>query len=166
MNASLLRVGVKWGAIVGVIVYVALLALALLLNALTGTGSPSIAERPVLLIPICLGYFALLFACSAAGFYTGRETGNAALGALAGVVTAIVQYVLGLVYTPSSGHTTTSTTALSGAGQVLVTLISALLVAGIAASMGWLGGRPGAQQFARRHKADAPDPETGMSRGE
>lgn len=142
--------GLKWGAIVGVAVYVVGLVLDLFYNSLVaGGGTLDITQRPVLLVPTCLGLFALLFAFSAAGFYTGRETGRAGLGAIAGVVTLIVQYILGLIYTPTApgvAPTSTSGAGVSGLGLVLADIVSLLLAVGIAACMGWLGGRPGARR--------------------
>lgn len=149
--------GLKWGAIVGAAVYVVSLALDVLARALTGSGSSALNEHPVLLIPVCGVIFALLFASSAAGFYTTRETGVAGHGVFAGVVVYAVQFALSKVYTPVAQSTTTPAPAT--AASVTVTIIAGLLVVGIAACMGWLGARPGAQQYARRHAApDAAPP--------
>ncbi len=152
-------VGFKWGVIVGVAAYLVEVVLALLYVAMTGSGTATLTDRPTLLIPVCLGYFALLFACSAAGFYAGRETGRAGLGALAGGVVWFVQYILGRIYTPTASSaasraTTTPThSTLGPVAAVLAALVAPLLFLALTACMGWLGGRPGAQQYARRHKA-------------
>jgi hypothetical protein len=149
-------VGFKWGVIVGVAAYLVEFVLALLYAAMTGSGPATLTDRPTLLIPVCLGYFALLFACSAAGFYAGRETGRAGLGALAGGVVWFVQYILGRIYTPAASSHATSTpthSALGPVAAVLAALVAPLLFLALTACMGWLGGRPGAQQYARRHKA-------------
>ncbi|GAC1453479.1 MAG: hypothetical protein PVSMB4_14200 [Ktedonobacterales bacterium] len=143
----------KWGAIVGVVVYVAELLLTVVYTALAAGGTGSVTDRPVLLVPICLQYFALLFAFSAAGFYTGRETGRAGLGALAGVVALVVQFVFGQIYAAVTAAHPAAPSAQAGlnpAALVLAQIVAAILVLGLAASMGWLGGRPGAQQYARR----------------
>jgi hypothetical protein len=145
-------VGLKWGAIIGATVYVVALAFDFLAIWLTGNGSAAINERPVLLVPICGVIFAILFACSAAGFYAARETGMVSHAVFAGIVVLIVQDVLGQIYTPAAHAAASRSSAIS-----VATVITGLLVVGIAACMGWLGGRPGAQQYARRHPAgDAP----------
>lgn len=147
----------KWGAIVGVAIYIIGVALGFIENALTAHTSADVTTHPVQLIPICLLYFGLLFSFSAAGFYTGRETGRAALGAVAGPVTLIVQYILALVYSPApstSANTTTAAAPQAGVSPVLTLLarlVAPLLFIGIAASLGWLGGRPGAQRHTQRH---------------
>lgn len=150
-------VAVKWGAILGVAVYLAVLASNALSNVLlaqTGSGA-SVTEHPILLVPLCLSLFLLVFAFSAAGFYTGRETGKAELGALAGIVTLAVQYVLGLIGNVLSGASmqsspTATQAATNPAAQFLAAVVAGLLVLGLAASIGWLGGRPGAARSARR----------------
>lgn len=141
----------KWGAIVGVAVYVVELALILVYNALALGGTSS--QWLVSFVPICLQYFVLLFAFSAAGFYTARETGKAWHGALAGVVALIVQFVLGLIYsfmTATHTATTSPQTGINPVARVAAQIVAGMLVFGLAASMGWLGGRPGAQQYTRR----------------
>src|SRR5260221_12320 len=110
-EAAHMLVGFKWGVIVGVAAYLVEVVLALLYVAMTGSGTATLTDRPTLLIPVCLGYFALLFACSAAGFYAGRETGRAGLGALAGGGVWFVQYTLGRVYNP---HACSAATASVG----------------------------------------------------
>jgi hypothetical protein len=155
--------GLKWGALVGVAVYLVEVALALVENALSGRAPLDLTNHPVEVIPICLLYFVLLFSFSASGFYTGRETGKARLGAVAAVVTLVVQYLLGLLYTPAStsGRTTTTTqTAANPISAFLYEIVALLLFVGIAALLGWLGGRPGAQRFAQRQHAQnsAPTP--------
>lgn len=155
--------GLKWGAIVGVAVYIVGVALDFFNNSLVrGAGSIDVTQHPQLLIPTCLIIFALLFACSAAGFYTGRETGVAGLGAVAGIVVLVVQYVLGLIYNPANSGARATVTTNPGANTavlVLANLTSLLLVIGIAACMGWLGGRPG----ARRSPLNAKPPTTTTS---
>jgi hypothetical protein len=151
--------GLKWGAIVGVAIYVIEVALGLIENALTAHTTADVTAHPVQLIPICLLYFGLLFSFSAAGFYTGRETGRAALGAVAGPVTLIVQYILARLYSPTPPTTTTAAPPQPGVDPVLkllAMLVAPLLLIGIAASLGWLGGRPGAQRHAQRQPSAGP----------
>jgi len=154
VNWSALVPPFKWGAIVGAAMYVLGVGLALLENALTAHQSADVITHPVQLIPICLLYFALLFAFSAAGFYTGRDTGRAGLGAVAGMVTLVVQYVLGRLYTPSVSSAATSAPATRHNANpglsLLAAVVAPLLFLGVAASLGWLGGRPGAQRHLRR----------------
>lgn len=161
---------IKWGAIVGVGVYLAVLASTALSNVLTaeaGSGA-SVTEHPVLLIPVCLSIFLLIFAFSAAGFYTARETGQAGLGAVAGVVAFIVQYVLTLLGTTLAGMHVAATApaqpAANPVGEALAAIVAILLDLGLAASIGWLGGRPGAARSPRRKTpaatvASMPPPE-------
>jgi hypothetical protein len=155
---------VKWGAIVGVVVYLALMACNALSNVLlaqTGANA-SVTEHPQLLLPLCLSLFVLVFAFSAAGFYTGRETGRAEFGALAGMVALIVQYVLGLIgdALTSIGSTSSSVTTpqqnVSPVIHLLLLLVAAGLDLALAGSIGWLGGRPGAARSARRKMEVAP----------
>jgi hypothetical protein len=155
--------GLKWGAIIGVIVYAVEFGLSALLNLLLAGGSSDPTVRPIVLLPVCMTYFVLIFAFSASGFYTGRETGKAGFGALAGVVTLAVQYVLGLLGSALSGAVpaaTTSGSQLSPVAQILAKIVALLLVLGLAACIGWLGGRPGAQRSARRAKASEAAPAT------
>ena len=141
--------GLKWGAVVGAILYVVGLVLQLFSNALvSSTGSIDETQHPILLVPTCLGLFVALFGFSAAGFYAGRESGRAGFGAVAGVVALIVQYVLELIYIPATpgSHTTTAPAGTNIMALVLAEITSLLLFIGIAACMGWLGGRPGARR--------------------
>lgn len=141
----------KWGAIVGVAAYVVGIALVFFNQALTATGSTSITENPILLVPVCLGIFVLLFAASAAGFYAGRETGIAGLGAVAGIIFFVVSDLLGLIYTPG-GHAGVS------ASPFWSQFVAIAFDLGIVACMGWLGGRPGAQRSPLRAAQPASAP--------
>lgn len=153
-----MRVALKWGSLVGLAMYlVATVGLTLLTRALF-PGQQVGLYNPGLFTFFCLGIFGILFACSAAGYFTGRETLRDGYGAVAGMVAFAVYYVLGLIYTPGQspgaalGVATTpgKTAAESAFAQIVAALSSALIVFGIAALMGWLGGRPGAAQARRR----------------
>jgi hypothetical protein len=146
-----MQVGLKWGAIVGVAAYLVAMAFNVLYLALAGKGNATLNDHPVLLIPVCGVVFALLFACSAAGFYSTRETGVIRDGVTAGVVVWVVLFVLSKIYTP--GTQSGAAPAAQNAGSLIALVIAGLLVVSIAAGMGWLGARPGAQQHARRHPA-------------
>jgi hypothetical protein len=149
----------KWGAIVGVLAYAVELAFNMATNALLAGGSSDVTARPVLLVPICLGYFALLFACSAAGFYTARETGRARLGALAGMLAFALQSLLGVVADLITGIRPTVLDTTPGTplvAQIIAKLLALILVLGVAASLGLLGGRPGAQRARRLTSASEP----------
>ncbi len=150
--------GLKWGAMVGVAVYVVSLMFDFLAQALTGNGTSALNEHPVLLIPVCGVIFALLFACSAAGFYATRETGVIWHGIFAAGVTYAMQFALSKVYTPVAQPA--ATPASTTAPNLIATVVAGVLVLGIAASMGWLGARPGARQYARRHPAQEGSPPT------
>jgi hypothetical protein len=143
----------KWGAALGALAYVVLrLGLSLLAPALLGNGAADL-DHPALLTSACLGIVGLLFAFSAAGYFAARETGRAGTGALAGLLAFVLYAALSAVYTPG-GSTPSSGTAstLSTVAQAASALVALLLGIGIAALMGWLGGRPGAQNGLRRRK--------------
>ncbi len=152
---------VKWGAHAGLGSYlVAQVGLTLLGLALFPTGG-SIVDHPGVLIFACLGIFLLLFAFSAAGYYTGRETLKAGLGAVAGLVALALYAALSALYTPGAGASATAPAgaSLSPVAQAIARGVAALFIFGLAALMGWLGGRPGAQNARRRLAAtrDAKD---------
>ena len=137
----------KWGAIVGAAVYLAGIALGMFNQSLLAAGTSDATQRPVLLIPICLGFFVLLFACSAAGFYAGRETGQAGMGAVAGIVVYLVSNLLTIAYLPGRGFGG-SLAGARDATSIIYGTVGLLLDLGLAACMGWLGGRPGARRSA------------------
>ena len=90
----------KWGALIGAGSYVILIiGLTLLSSILFGT-SPADFNHPGPLTLACLGIFGILFAFSAAGYFTGRETHRAAWGAISAIVALTIYYVLSLIYTP------------------------------------------------------------------
>jgi hypothetical protein len=146
---------VKWGALVGVGSYVILIiGLTLLSSILFGT-SPADFSHPGPLTLACLGIFGILFAFSAAGYFTGRETHRVAWGAISAIIALAIYYVLSLIYTPgrstSLGTPSTGTSGqLSAAAQALSAIAAAAVVLLIAAAMGWLGARPAVQQARKR----------------
>jgi hypothetical protein len=148
-----MRSALKWGGLVGVGAYVvARLVLTFGATLIFGAGSADL-DHPGLLASACTGIFVILFAFSAAGYFTGRDTLRAGYGALAGLVAMAVYAGLSALYTP--GGTATSTSAppashLTPVAQAASTLVAALLVFGIAALMGWLGARPAVQKARRR----------------
>ena len=156
----------KWGVLIGVAAYL-VVDLALTAIGLLAFGSGGdLADDPGKLTLGCASLFLLLFAFSAAGFFAGRETARSGAGALAGLVAGAIYGVLILVYTPGGSGFGASTGA-GGAGQsvvatIIVLLVTVLLYLGIAALMGWLGGRPGAQRspLRTRTSASAPASET------
>lgn len=150
---------VKWGGIVGVAAYlIARLGLGLLSSAIFGAGSPVDLDHPGPFSLACLGIFALLFAFSAAGYFAGRDTLKAGLGAVAGMIAFAVYAALSAI--PLGGLTGSRATSSTPAApqqdpvtQAIVGLLALLIVLGIAALMGWLGGRPGATNARRRQAA-------------
>jgi hypothetical protein len=147
-----LRSSAKWGALVGVISYLALgVLLRLLGNRLFGSSAADLTNNSGKLTLGCLGIFALLFAFSAAGFFAGRESLRPAAGTAAGMIAFVLYSVLGAIYEPGGALRT------AGAGNFFSQLVALLLVIGFAALMGWLGGRPGAQQGLRRARAAVAD---------
>lgn len=142
----------KWGGLFGAATYlVAGLAIPALSLALIPHGDNS---NPGYVTFECAGLFLLLFAFSAAGYYTGRDTLNAGMGALAGMLALAIYEALFTLYTPQGGGTATPSTTTgkhpSLAVQVSAFLVSLLLEFGLAALMGWLGGRPGASKARKR----------------
>ena len=150
----------KWGGIVGVGAYVlAHLGLGLLSSAIFGASSPVDLNHPGPFSLACLGIFALLFAFSAAGYFTGRDTLKAGLGAVAGMIAFALYAALSAI---PLGGLMGSQAASSAPGapqqnpvtQAIAGLLALLVVLGIAALMGWLGGRPGAMNARRRQAAE------------
>ena len=152
-----MRAAVKWGTLTGVGTYLVIrVALTLLSIAIFG-NAPADPQHPALIILGCLGLFAMLFMFSAAGYFTGRDTLRPALGAVAGMISLAVNQVLTLIYSPgatSSATTAPSTSSVPVAGQILLQGIAGLLVFSGAALMGWLGGRPGAQNARKKLAAE------------
>jgi hypothetical protein len=156
----------KWGALVGLVTYLVVdLALTAIGLVAFGAGPADLNTDPGKLALGCASIFLLLFAFSAAGYFAGRETGNAGAGALAGMVAAAIYALLIQLYTPGGGGAATPTNAsgapMSTVATVVVLIITAALFLGVAALMGWLGGRPGAQRSPRRARMPAPAPEAG-----
>ncbi|MBF6590316.1 MAG: hypothetical protein IVW57_07265 [Ktedonobacterales bacterium] len=143
---SHLESAAKWGALVGAGTYLTVgILLALLGNLLFGPTAAGLTSNPNKLALGCLGIFALLFAFSTAGFFAGRETRRPSAGTLAGMGAFIVYALLSAIYLPGGEGAPAATS-----GGFLAQAIAALIVLGIAALMGWLGGRPGAQRGQKR----------------
>jgi hypothetical protein len=145
----------KWGALVGVSSYLILTIGLTLLNYFLFGNSPSDLNHPGTLAFACFGIFGILFAFSAAGYFTGRETRRVGWGVTSAMLALIVYYVLGLIYSPGRGSMSDTSTAgtanhMSLAAQVLSSIVAALIVLLIAAGMGWLGARPGIQRAQKR----------------
>ena len=152
-----MRAAIKWGTLTGAVTYLVIrVALTLLSIAIFG-NAPADPQHPALIILGCLGLFAMLFMFSAAGYFTGRDTLRPALGAVAGMISLAVNQVLTLIYSPGAAPSTTrasSPSPIPVVGQFLLQAVAGLLVFSGAALMGWLGGRPGAQN-ARKKVASA-----------
>lgn len=151
-----MRAAALWGGVTGLGAYLILrLGLALLTVLLFGSGSADL-DHPGIFASSCLGIFALLFAFSAAGYFAGRDSLRAGMGALAGVISVAVYAALSAIYTPQASGPAAATApapatqSLPLAAQAASTIVAAALVFGVAALMGWLGGRPGAQNGRRR----------------
>jgi hypothetical protein len=145
----------KWGALVGVSSYLILTIGLTLLNSLLFGNSPSDLNHPGSLAFACFGIFGILFAFSAAGYFTGRETRKVGWGVTSAMLALIVYYVLGLIYSPGRGgigdtSAASTTNHLPLAAQVLSSVVAAVIVLLIAAGMGWLGARPGIQRAQKR----------------
>ncbi len=145
------RTAATWGALVGFCLYLGVgILLTLIGNAVAGSSSTYLTLG-------CLGFFLLLFAFSAAGYLAGQSTGRASAGAIAGMVALLVYGVLEQLYEPAStiaqtaSTTSASTTpSVSTTALIVAQIITDVLFLGIAAGLGWLGGRPGAQRAQRQ----------------
>lgn len=144
----------KWGALVGVAIYL----VAQILLLVTNTAFPGAVDvnNPGAVSLGCLSLLLLLFAFSTSGFYSGRETGVAGLGAVAGMLTFVVYDALTAIYSVG-GHVAQTTTRGGALGAAVVAVIAFLLYVGLAALIGWLGGRPGAARTKRGRTALAGD---------
>ncbi len=144
----------KWGALVGVAVYLVAQVL-LLISSSAFPGGVSV-NNPGAVTLGCLSLLILLFAFSTSGFYTGRATGVAGLGAVAGMITFVVYDILLAIYNVT-GHITQSTGRGGVLGALVASVIPVALYLGLAALVGWLGGRPGAARTTRRPAGLAAD---------
>ena len=144
----------KWGAIVGAAIYIVSQVITLAGQVALGTA-PADPAHPGKIALGCLDLLLIIFAFSTSGFYTGRETRQAGYGAIAGMVTFAVYGAL-LALVPLGARTT----FLAGGGtigqQALVDLFTIILYLGLAALIGWLGGRPGASRGRAAEKRAAP----------
>lgn len=152
----------KWGALVGVGSYFIVdVFLTIFAVVVTGTAPADPTTNPGKYALGCLSIFLLLFAFSAAGYFTGRETRKAGLGAVAGMITLVCYAIPSAIFTPSSGSVVASPKASAPVPNQTALFISqiaaGLIVLGIAALMGWLGGRPGAQRARKRTAVLAPE---------
>lgn len=145
-----MRSAMKWGVVVGIASYLLFgLALTVLGIVAFGNGPASLDSNPGKLTLGCASLFLLLFAFSTAGYFTGRETLNAGMGAVAGLVACAIYGVLITIYAPGgSGNILTADTAAPGGVvlQAMAIFVTVTIPLGIAALMGWLGGRPGAMR--------------------
>lgn len=146
----------KWGAIVGVSSYLVLIVGLTLLNSALFGASPVDLNHPGPLTLVCLGIFGICFAFSAAGYFTGRETRKAGLGAISAVIALILYYLLSSLYTPGRTATGGASDKMPLVAQVLSAVVAGVIVMLLAAGMGWLGARPAVQQAERRLARQAP----------
>ena len=151
-----MRAAIKWGALVGVASYL-LVGLGLTVLGLVAFGNvpASLDASPGKLTLGCASLFLLLFAFSAAGFFTGRETLNAGMGAIAGMVAFAIYGTLITIYAPG-GSSNILAQDTSGPGgfvlQAMAVIVTVTIPLGVAALMGWLGGRPGAMRARKARR--------------
>jgi hypothetical protein len=159
-----MRAAIKWGALIGVASYLLVgIALTVLGVAAFGNGPASLDSSPGKLTLGCGSLFILLFAFSAAGFFTGRETLNAGMGALAAMVAFAIYGVLITFYAPGSSTNVFTQDANAPGGlamQAMAIFVTVTIPLGIAALMGWLGGRPGAMRARKALLARSDIPTT------
>lgn len=157
-----MRAVLKWGALIGVASYLLMgIGLTVFGELVFGNGPATLANNPGKLTLGCGSLFLLLFAFSAAGFFTGRETLNAGTGALAGMV-AFAIYGVGItVYAPGSSTNIFAQDAAAAGGfalQAMAIFVTVTIPLGVAALMGWLGGRPGAMRARKALQARSATP--------
>ncbi len=138
----------KWGALVGVAIYLVSQVFAIVSQVALGPGQVD-PNHPGKLALGCLNLLFIIFAFSASGFYAGRETRQAGYGALAGMVTFAVYGALLTIYS-YGGRAGATVSGASLGQQIVIELISIVLYLCISALIGWLGGRPGASQGRAR----------------
>lgn len=159
-----MRAAIKWGALVGLASYLLVgLGLTVLGVLLFGNGPATVDANPGKLSLACGSLFLLLFAASAAGYFAGRETRNAGMGALAGMLAFAVYGTLITLYAPGSSANVFSQDVATQGGFILAAMaifVTISIPLGIAALMGWLGGRPGAARARRaaKHAGETPAP--------
>ena len=159
-----MRAAIKWGALIGVASYVLVgVGLTVLGLVAFGGGPATLDTSPGKLSLGCASLFLLLFAFSAAGFFAGRETLNAGMGAIAGMVAFAIYGTLVSIYAPgaSSNVLNQDTSGPGGfVSQVMAVIVTVTIPLGIAALMGWLGGRPGAMRARNAQQAIASQAST------
>lgn len=136
----------KWGAVVGVAVYI--ISQAIYFIGLVALGpTPADPAHPGKIALGCLNLLIIAFAFSTSGFYTGRETRVAGLGAIAGMVTFAI-YGLLIAIVPFGAQVTPGQGGNTLGQDIVLGLIIVVIYLSIAALIGWLGGRPGASRGA------------------
>lgn len=154
-----MRAAIKWGATIGVASYLLVgLGLTILGRVAFGDVAATLDASPGKLSLGCASLFLLLFAFSAAGFFTGRETLNAGMGALAGMVAFALYGVLITIYAPGSSANVFAQDATAPGGpilQAMAIVVTVTIPLGVAALMGWLGGRPGAMRARKSLQSQA-----------
>ncbi len=143
----------KWGAIVGVAIYFVSQAITLIGQIAFGPTTPADPSHPGKIALGCIDLLLIAFAFSTSGFYTGRETRIAGLGAIAGMITfAVYGLLLGLL--PFGSHVTPGAGGATAGQDIVLGIITIVIFLSIAALIGWLGGRPGAARgLASAHKS-------------
>ena len=152
-----MRAAIKWGALIGVASYLLVgLGLTVLGLVAFGGGPATLDGSPGKLTLGCASLFLLLFAFSAAGFVSGRETLNAGMGAIAGMVAFVLYGTLVTIYAPGGGSNVFAQDASGPGGlvlQAMAFIVTVTVPLAIAALMGWLGGRPGAMRARKARQA-------------
>lgn len=146
-NSRVMLSAAKWGALVGVAIYVLSQIITIVGDIALGANTPADPSHPGKIALGCLNLLLIAFAFSTSGFYAGRETRQAGYGAIAGMVTFVVYGALLTIYT-IGGRAQQSGATLGQ--QIVIDLITVVFFLGIAALIGWLGGRPGSSQGRAR----------------
>ena len=153
-----MRAVLKWGALTGIGAYV-ITRIGFTYAALYAFGAaPAGPNNPGPIMFGCIGIFVILFMFSAAGYYAGGATRSAGIGALAGLLSCAVYAAASAVYTPGQAASTAVTGAGNSTTRIVTQAVAAVAVFGIAALMGWLGGRPGAKNARKADQASTSSP--------
>lgn len=139
---------VKWGALVGVAIYIISQAITILSDVALGAG-PADPTHPGRIAFGCVDLLLIIFAFSTSGYFAGRQTRQAGYGAIAGMVTFVAYGILLSVYS-YGGRQPLGAGGPTLGQQAVIGLITVVFYLCIAALIGWLGGRPGASQGQAR----------------
>lgn len=132
----------KWGIIAAAAYYVLGILLNLLTNAILNVGADP-TKNPLVLVPLCLSLFALVFAIYVAGYLPGMERGQVAPGVMSAGIMVLASNLLSRLFNPAPQSTTAS-------GSLVTQIVALLFFIIVALGIGWLGAFYGVKRNARK----------------